>query len=404
MSDALPSRQFQPARKAPDPMRELIYIIKASLWSTGFISFFVLLVLSVAFLFAVTPDILSWIITPLPDGEMPQEVLFIIIPLPVGLVWLEGTAFQAYHFVVLGIMTVCFLYAVHRMFRSWLGRKGALGDSVTVPEKARSGLEATAKLFMAVTFFSFFYFLLLDSGGVSPETPAFSDMSTNELLYRLFSASVWEEIVSRAMLIGLPLMLIAVALKWERPYHRFLLGGEMRLNLLTTWLIIISAVVFAFAHVGSWDLWKVPQVLVSGMALGYAFVRFGLFASILLHFSINFVTSWIYELWPEDSVVFVVLGMVVLLWLIAGSYFFLDYTIRFGRKFLSLGRLHRGKQRQERRPVPAQTEIGRGFVCAHCGNVSARYENGTLTCLRCNRQAVPEKRRTDEKIDLEQLY
>jgi ribosomal protein L37AE/L43A len=142
---------------------------------------------------------------------------------------------------------------------------------------------------------------------------------------------------------------------------------------------------------------------VSGLALGYAFVRFGLYASILLHFSINFVTSWVYEFTSEESVGFLILGMVVLLWIVAGSYFFVDYSFRFGRRLLGMDPIPK-TQRAARRKVTREVPQGRGFVCPHCGNVAARYENGVLICLRCGRPATPLNVADDEKIDPENNF
>ncbi|KYK25978.1 MAG: hypothetical protein AYK23_03315 [Candidatus Proteinoplasmatales archaeon SG8-5] len=395
-----PGQELGPPRKEPEPFKEMLYVMKAALWSTSAISYLVLLVLSVAFLFALTPDIQNWISTPLPNGVMHEEVLFIIFPLPMKFAELDGMAFQAWHIVVLGIFALCFFYGLYRMLGPMLENRKAAEDSLVNPDRAGTGIQTVAKLFFAVTFFSFLYFVFLEGGGVSPDTPAFDQMSTNELLYRLFSASVWEEIVSRSLLIGFPLMLFAAALKWDRPYTKFLLGGGMRLNTLTIWLIIISSVVFALAHVGSWDFWKVPQVLVSGMALGFAFVRFGLYASVLLHFSINFVTSWVYEFASGNEAVEVLLGMVVLLWIIAGSYFFIDFTLKFGKKLLGIDRTAR-KVPEENRHIPVESRTPGGFVCPHCGNYSARYGNGVLTCLRCNRPYSDEEKIENDKIDLE---
>lgn len=398
--------------KRPDPLKELVFVIKAALWSTSFLSYLALLVLSIAFLFALTPDIQNWIASPLPDGVMHQDVLFVLVPFPLGLIWLEGAAFQIWHIIILAVFAILFFYGMHDMLASWLGKKKGAEESLVEPEKAGSGIEGVAKLFFAVTFFSFMYFLLLEGSGVSPETPAFDELSTNELLYRLFSASVWEEIVSRTVLIGVPLMIFAVIFKWGRPYSKFLVGGGMKLNILTLWLIMTSALIFAFAHVGSWDLWKVPQVLVSGMALGYAFVRFGLFASVMLHFSINFITTWVYEFWPENMGIQYALGMLILIWIVAGSYFFMEYSIRFGKKVLRIGSTYSSKARDEDnhgmgsdRSMPASTRNERGFVCPHCGDISARYENGTLICLTCGKPATPVKdEEKDDKIDLENMY
>ncbi len=413
----------------PNPLKELIDIVKGALWSTGFISFICFLTLSVAILFAVTPGIQDWINTPSESSELPIEVLFLLIPLPVGFLELSGGAFQVWHLLILSILAVCFFYAVYSLFLSWRSKKKGAIESLVVPEKAKSGLEGVAKMFMAVSFFSLIYYLFLEAFGVSPNAPLFDEFSTNELLYELFSASVYEELISRLLLIGAPLLLIALMFRWKRPYFKFLLGGGMKLNVITLSLIILSALVFAIGHILAWDFWKVPQVLVSGMALGYVFVRFGIFASILLHFSVNFITSSTLEIWPGNFTVEIVISMVFLLWVFAGSYFFIDYSFKFAKKIgvilqefsgvkpaptMDSGYSRYPPQEKETElpyqqppahPIPPPPErygpqsTHRGFACPFCGHVSAKYVDRRLICLRCGKAATQQERE-EEKIDL----
>lgn len=414
----IPQQQWYYGPAPFNPIKEIVKTIKTVLWSTGFLVFMLMLVLSVALLFALTPAIQDWITAPTADGSNPTETLFLILPIPVGIVKLSGLSFQVWHLFMLTILAACFFYGLYDLFTSWLSKKDNALLSMIYPEKASSGLEGVGKLLMATTFFSMVYFLLLGAGGVVPETPGFETLATTELLYRLFSASVYEELVSRVLFIGLPILLMALLLKWKRPYLKFLLGGGMRLNVVTTSWIFISALIFAYAHVPSWDLWKFPQVFISGMALGYAFVAFGLYASILLHFSVNFVTGSVVALWPDNFALQVGVGLAYLIWIIAGSYFFFNYSQRFIRRMREMMGMRTTRQMPNQYPegtgtheyygpapqnyhyptsqhpsahpppqVTPHQPMQRGFVCRFCGNTSAKYENRAFTCLRCGNPA-----------------
>ena len=117
-----------------------------------------------------------------------------------------------------------------------------------------------AQLFVAVLSFNVIYNILLSFGSVSTRTPDFSSLSQWAFIYNLTTAAVYEEIMSR---------------------------------LLTIVLIVFSAVTFGLAHAPGWDYWKVLPTLISGFALGYLFVRKGIFLAILLHFSINFMSIFL---------------------------------------------------------------------------------------------------------------
>ena len=430
-----PAPSYYPGPASPFP--DIARVIKALLWSSGFLSFMCMLFISTIIMLGMTPEIQEWILTPQPLASdpsveaLPRDVIFVIFPVPILLFELEGVGFQVWHLVLMGIFLTAFSYGLYTLLGSWLSGKGRALDSINFPERARSGMESVGKLFMATMSFSIIYFLILAAANVFPETPAFEDYSRTELLYSLFSASVFEELVSRLMLIGIPLLLFALVLKWERPHLRFLIGGGMRVNKVTLFLILFSAIIFAFAHVYSWDFWKVPQVFISGMALGYVFVRHGLFASILLHFSVNLSSSML-EIWPDNLLVISLLGFSFIIWFVAGSYFFFHYSrglVKAIEKILykpkpvrqpyvyppppppsQMGHAsqyppvphppppsswgHTGQHPDaphQPRPYgpPTGTAQGFWFTCRYCGNTSAKYENNSLICLRCGAIAGP---------------
>ncbi|MFO7619180.1 MAG: CPBP family intramembrane glutamic endopeptidase [Thermoplasmata archaeon] len=466
-----PPQSFQPRGWEPppphNPTNDLVRTVKSILWSAGFVSFMMVLVVSFIVVLAMTPEIQNWITTPVPSSSdpavliHPTNTVFIITPFYTPLFTVSGLGFQAWHILMLGILFCSVVYAKFDLLRSWLSAKNAAARSLMIPEKATSSLEGVAKLFMAGMSFSIVYFIFLELINVEMGTPDFDSLSRPELIFGLFNASVWEELVSRVLLVGAPLLLIGLVRKWDKPFAK-LLGGGLGFTPVTFTLILFSALIFALAHVGSWDLWKVPQVLVTGLALGWAFVRYGLHASILIHFSINLYSS-ITEIWPDNEYLLMLLGAAILIWMAAGGYFFLHYCIELAMKlFPSLkpkpapmaaypsppphwqyGAIQNPTRQPaqtqfpppppphwQNRPTvppppwaygqtPAQAPppayqpppqpppalkrgITGGFVCTQCGHTAASYDSGKLTCLRCGTahyRDVPAK--PEEKSQIE---
>jgi len=332
-----PLYQYQPRAQPSqlhNPMTELFKTAKAMLWSAGFLSYLVVILFSFVIILAMTPWIQHWIVTPYPGGGDPSvmlynEDIFLITPFYLHLFYMGGIEFQVWHIAILSILFAGFAQAIYGLGKKWQSRPNKT-ISFTDPDKADSSLEAVAKLFMASLSFSVMYFIILSFINVEMKTPAFDTLSTPHLAYELFSASVFEELISRVLLIGVPLVFLGLALKWKKP-HRMVLGGGLDITPATMVLITISAFIFALAHAGGWDYWKVPQVLIPGFALGWAFVRYGLHASMLIHFSMN-CTDVATEIWPDNLALQAVLGIVMLIWIIAGAYFLLDYSKKLRNK------------------------------------------------------------------------
>ena len=238
-------------------------------------------------------------------------VLYLPLPLPVLLfAWQDQAGFLAYYaFIVVAILASGAWY-------TWRDRK-LTKQAFTAPLHAigprlrsMSGWVAVAQVWLATIFFQYALIVILELVGAPPSSP-FIPTPTNAwvLLFDYSSASVFEEIAFRAFLIGIPMALGAVALGWARPRNtpspgtsgaprrnalgglRYLWGGQLRkespreAQLLAWILVFVSAFLFGLAHAPGWGWWKVLPAFVVGLGMGYAFVRHGLGAAILVHFA-----------------------------------------------------------------------------------------------------------------------
>ena len=143
------------------------------------------------------------------------------------------------------------------------------------------------------------------TGGISGDPfLLFMDLALSPLI---------EEVGYRFFLIGVPLAVLLLA---TRPPARKFLKTLWRpsvawdvepnpdpdhipvptdtLKNFTFFLIALSSIVFGLAHYLSgagWDVGKVSEAALDGVALGYLYVRYGLHASILFHWAVDYATN-----------------------------------------------------------------------------------------------------------------
>ncbi|GIU72166.1 MAG: hypothetical protein KatS3mg003_1645 [Candidatus Nitrosocaldaceae archaeon] len=114
--------------------------------------------------------------------------------------------------------------------------------------------------------------------------------------FNLTTAPLKEEPIFRIMLIGLPTYLFFTNKRFN--YKEFLytlwLPSRYVNNRKVSVLIITSAVIFGLLHILSgWEYGKFTQSTFAGILLGFVYYRYGLHASIILHWSANyFLTSY----------------------------------------------------------------------------------------------------------------
>jgi DNA-directed RNA polymerase subunit RPC12/RpoP len=283
-------------------------------------------------------------LTTIPEGEVTFTIntrvsyiywdyLFVTFPFPPFLfvlpIQLTGWALVVFYMLV----AISIIYSNFHLFRTSLVQAlnrivNSLGKTQKALVESKNAILMIAQLFLAIFTFSLLYNIILGIFSVSAHTPDFSSLSLWALIFNLTSAAVYEEVISRILLIGLPLLLIhALMKKLKKPKWRYILGGEFQINKLTLLLIVFSSLTFGLAHAPGWDYWKVLPSLVSGLALGYLYVVKGVYASIILHFTINFLSIPLqmtnYPLGPS-----VLFSLLIYFWLFIGFIYIFIYSKR----------------------------------------------------------------------------
>jgi len=341
--------------------------------------------------------------------------LFLVLPVIVEIVTLSGTALLAYYFLLIAAILASCAYFFAKGTRPYL-------RELTMSAKSRehSIIFATIGLLFATVFFSLLIALL-----VSPSEDELPEAATTaEYLFLLANASVWEEVIVRVLMIGLPMLVIdLVRRKWQTRLRSYIFGGGFRMGMPEVSLLVASSLIFGFAHFTSgWGAWKILPATVGGLAFGYLFLRYGIAASITMHFGTDYLTM---PIEVSDSFgLAVITGIGIVVWAAFGLIFFTYYTIRV-IEFLSGTKLfepaptpepvtfawpyvtpispptNNGQWPGDQRPAdpgtmgrpratvppPRSGSVVGGYVCPRCGGVEARWRDGRFECLRCGFQS-----------------
>ena len=343
--------------------------------------------------------------------------LFLIIPWTdplLTIVDLTGAAFGAYYVVLIVAIATSFVWLI------WKSRVAFKDEISFRPLKSgHSPLYIMGTLFFAVLAFDTVYAIFLSLIGVQIVTPDFPSMELWQLLQGLAAASVWEELIVRVLYIGVPLLAIDLITKKMKDPKRYLLGGNFKLGAKELALLWISSGLFAYGHIVAWDAWKIIPAWIAGLAFGYLFLRVGLYASIVLHFSFDYLSV------PLDlttsALVVITIGLMALFWELLGGVYLVVYVRRMILFLTGADKKpkpqtvayppiqqaygppgYQGQQPGTQPLGPPQgvtpfgaaprspylkNQPGQGFFsCKYCGWTEARYRDGQLECARCGKR------------------
>lgn len=348
---------------------ERIKSIGSMVWLISIISYIALFIAFIAVLFVG-----AYIIVPGILDSGIQLFLYFITPMPIAFVSLEGYWFVGWYLFIFAAIFISFAWLFLSSSKPTLDAiKKPLGD-LRGRLTSDSTISMICQLFLALLAFTIFYYLILNGLGISTSDPIGGAGPLWEYLFALANASVYEEIITRILFIGVPLFLIHFASGvriGRKNSYRYILGGGFALNRSAIFLLIFSSSMFAVAHVFSWDFFKVPQAFIAGLALGYLYLRKGIFASIILHFSLNYLSA-LGVLIQNDIMASLVFGLLILVLSVIGAVFFAYYVLRIHRHFFPKAAVQ--VEEEEKMPI---------FRCPQCGGLEARYSNGALICLNC---------------------
>jgi hypothetical protein len=228
-----------------------------------------------------------------------------ILPSPLALMVVRFSLLAQWHSLMMGsiLMSIIVLFALEGPSLK-RGLMESIRKATLPPIRTDNGIVTVFRVFLGIITFTIVYYALLDLVTVQPDVPDFSSFPIWDQLHSFTVASVWEEVLSRILMLGLPLFLYhAWTGRRERSGWRYVVGGGFTIDTAAFTLVSIQAIVFALAHVAGWDFWKVMPTVVSGIAFGYLFLRVGLWASIVLHFIIDYinVTATILGEWAPGA-------------------------------------------------------------------------------------------------------
>jgi len=245
--------------------------------------------------------------------------LFLVVPVIVDLFTLSGYVLLAYYlFLVFAIFVSC----IWVLLTSLQGFKKEL--TMKAKSREHSALFDTVGLLFATVFFSAVIGLIASP---APEDLPSTD-SVSEMLFVLANASVWEEIAVRVLFIGVPLIFVDILRRTrQKHWYTYAVGGGMSLGTPEIILIAASSLIFGVGHfTGGWGAWKILPATVGGLAFGYLFLKFGIAASIMMHFGTDYLSM------PSEvtgsTAMLVLTGIGILIWLGVGFGFFAYYTTR----------------------------------------------------------------------------
>jgi hypothetical protein len=325
----------------------------------------------------------------LPETATHTMYLYLVVPFLVDFAALTGDAFAVYYLLIVAAIVVSFFIMLYKSVPTL--RREVMMERV----EAHSPAYAIATLFCAVIGFNLLFNIIIISFGYTPITPPEEPLWAS--LFALANASVYEELVIRVLYIGLPLMIIALACPEGKPWWRYLVGGGFEFGGKELFFLFFSSAMFSAGHIFNWDAFKLAPTFVAGLALGYLFLRYGLWAAIMLHFFVDYLSIGIQvtgNAGIETFIFLVTIGAFVI-----GLAYMIHYALK------GLGALT-GRDMRLEKPIAAAADApahqGRphdqqpvemppapgGFdvFCHACGSREARYENGELICANCGRR------------------
>ncbi len=213
--------------------------------------------------------------------------LLILIPLPYAFITLSGIGVQLYWVFLIIVLSICFIQLIWEIYSKFKNSN----------EKKVSAVVENTSIYWLGLLWPFtivlqlaLMYITIAISGVDITPPGIGE-EMYASIFSLASAGVWEEIITRVLIVGLPLGIVAL-LTGKKQSWRYLLGG-FGVSKAAAISIIIAALVFGYAHSG-WGFAKIVPAFIFGLAAGYLYAKFGLYAAILLHFVNDYLQAFLW--------------------------------------------------------------------------------------------------------------
>ena len=214
--------------------------------------------------------------------------LILLIPYPYVFVQLSEVELQLYWVFLIAVLTLSFIQLACEIYSKYRDGKKKGGIAIVQDTSIYwMGLLWPSTIFLQMVLM----FIVIMISGVNLTSPSIG-ADTYASMFTLANAGVWEEISTRVLIIGLPLGIVAL-LSGKKQSWRYLLGG-FGVSKASMISIIIAALVFGYAHETGWGFAKVIPAFIFGMAAGYLYAKYGLYAAILMHFVNDYLMAFVW--------------------------------------------------------------------------------------------------------------
>lgn len=237
----------------------------------------------------------------LDDVADKQYPLYYITPHLETLVDLNGTGISVLFMAEVLIVTVCvgtLIVTAARKLRDNNGDLCCLKDTAAYEVPVVMGITLIAELV---------YILAVIATGTDLGTTS-STEDTGFMIFQYVNASVYEEFLCRILMLGLPCLVVALMVgRLKSPWWKYLIGGAK----FEKWMIvfvIFSAAMFGAAHLDNWGSWKFIPTFAFGLAAGYLFLKYGIYATVAIHFLNDALNA---GSWVMDAPGMLMLGLIV---------------------------------------------------------------------------------------------
>ncbi len=254
------------------------------------------------------------------------------VPTPTGFLALRNWQLAQWHAMLIGAILMSFTVLALGDGPAMVRAVRRAANTGTLPAlRTSNGWVLIFRIYLGMLFLYVLYYVVLALFTVETNVPAFEEEPLWAQLHMFAEASVYEELIARVLLLGVPLMVYYRLSLRPRPVPRwrFLVGGGVPIDTAAFTLIVFQAGVFGLAHVSGWDIWKAWPTVVSGMFFGYLFLSRGLWAAILLHFTFDYIDVTFQAFNAQDSALFTLL---YLLWVLAGLIIFVHFLVILARE------------------------------------------------------------------------
>ncbi len=257
------------------------------------------------------------------------NIFYVVVIIPIGIFAAFNIAAYAWYIFLVVAVSISAYFMFRKGILPYI--KSVASDMFSYKHNPFQDAVELLSLSLFVTVLTAFLYSLFT--GTSPPTPSLGEEPLYERMMLLLNASVYEELITRTVYLGIPLYIFYKLQKKNISFIK-IFGGTKEIGYPEIFFILLSATIFGLAHVPGWTWWKFFPAFIAGIVLGYAYVRYGIYASITMHF-LNDFSSIPAEVYPQYTLVY---SLIMLGLIIAGVVFLISRLIRVLQFFRILKR------------------------------------------------------------------